>query len=189
MTAAYAVTTDDEQRFVEALDRWSPSVLGLALAFADGPATAHRMTEHAWCAALRRGHLADPAASVRLAVVRQMATDDPDVTVRQDPSLRSGTRALRLAVRASGVLVLPQQRTGGSRPSGTGSALVAAPQLADLRLLDPPLRLVLLLSDVQGWPPEEVQALLEVRPAAHRAILGHARRALVQRLQRTSAPA
>ena len=186
MTAAHA-TTDGEQRFVEGLDLWSPSVLGLALAFADAPATAHRMTEHAWSAALRLGHLDDPAASVRLAVVRQMATGDPAARARQDASLLAGTRSLRLAVRASGVLVLPQQRVGGSRSSGTSRTLSAVPTLADLRLLDPPLRLVLLLTDVQGWPPEEVQALLEVRPAAHRAVLGHARRTLVHRLQRTAA--
>ena len=173
----------DEQAFGEALDRWSPSLLGLAGAFADHAGTAERLVEAGWLDALRAGRLDDPAGGVRIAVVRAMT--DPLVP-GGDPAVVAARRELRLAVRASGVLVLPAQRDPRS------SAPVRLPTslgLADLRLLAPPLRLVLLLCDVQRWPAAEVEELLGVRPLARRAILGHARRSLAAAVAPRSASA
>jgi hypothetical protein len=105
-----------------------------------------------------------------------------------DLALAAGQRALRLAIRSSGVVVLPGQRD--RRHTGAvATALPAVPTAADVHRLAPPLRLVLLLVDVQRWPAQEVEALLEVRPAALRAILGHARRTLLAPVQLRSASA
>lgn len=181
----------DERDFSTALDRWSPGLLALALAFTEDAGTAHRMVEHAWSSALREGHLDDPTADVRTAVVRAMAGGGPGASAGAgagaDPAVLAGQRSLRHALHAAGVLVLPRQRTG--RPRAAAALQPVALDLADLGLLAPPLRLVLLLSDAQRWPAEEVEALLGVRPAARRSILGHARRALLTALQPRSASA
>ena len=171
MTAVRAAQLD-EQAFGETLDRWSPSLLGLAGAFSDDAATAERLVEAGWLDALRGGRLDDPAGGIRVAVVRAMT--DPQ-SPGGDPAVAAARRELRLAVRASGVLVLPAQR---DRRSSTPVLLPASLTPADLRRLAPPLRLVLLLSDVQRWPAAEVEELLGGRPLARRAILGHARRSL-----------
>jgi len=174
----------DERAFAEALDRESPGLLALALAFADDATTAHRLVEEGWLRALRSGRLDDPAGSVRVAVVRAMA-DVGTSTGSQDAALVAAGRALRLAVRASGVLDLPVQRDRRA-VAAPGTVLPSVLHPADLRRLVPPLRLVLLLTDVQRWSHEEVVELLEVRPQAHRAILGHARRALLTAVPRTA---
>lgn len=174
--AAVRAALRHERDFLDALDRWSPGLLGLALAFADDAATAHRMVEDGWLRALRRGQLDDPAGSRRVAVVRAMTGTGTDT--RRDGPLAAAQRSLRLAVRGAGVVVLPGQRERRP-PAGRTSVAPARLEVADLRRLPPPLRLVLLLTDVQGWPAEEVEELLEVRPQAHRAILGHARRGLL----------
>ena len=165
----------DEQDFAEALDRWSPSLIGLAAAFTDDARAAHRMVERGWLRALQHGALEDPAAGVRVAVVRAMA--EP-ARREADPALLAGQRALRRALRTSALPVLPRQQDRRSSRS-TPAALPSALAREDLRRLAPSLRLVLLLSDVQRWPAAEVEELLEVRPEAHRAILGHARRCLL----------
>ena len=172
----------DEQRFLAVLDRWSPDLLGLALAFADDAGTAHRLVELGWTRALHGGLLDDPTSVVRTAVVRAMAgavdgrAAAAEVQV-DDQALLTAQRTLRHALRAAGVLVLPRQRTG--RPEAPAGSAPRALDLGYLRRLPAPLRLVLLLTDVQHWPAAEVEVLLEVRPAAHRSILGHARRALL----------
>lgn len=183
--AAVAVAIDDEQSFAEALDRWSPGLLGLARAFTPDAATAHRMVERGWSGALREGHLDDPGSPVRLSVVRAMArSTEPE----PDLALAAGQRALRLAIRSSGVVVLPRQRDR-RHAEAVAATLPAVLTLGDLQLLAPPLHLVLLLVDVHRWPAQEVEELLEVRPAALRAILGHSRRALLTALHVRGAPA
>ena len=182
---AVALASQDEQAFAEALDRWSPGLLGLAGSFAPDTATAHRMVERGWSGALREGQLDDPGRPVRLAVVRAMASSGPG---EPDLALAAGQRALRLAIRSSGVVVLPGQRDR-RRTGAVGAALTAPPTAEDVHRLAPPLRLVLLLVDVHRWPAQEVEALLEVRPAALRAILGHARRTLLASRQLRSASA
>jgi hypothetical protein len=183
MTAVLSARMD-EHAFGAALDRWSPGLLGLAMAFAADAGTAHRMVEHGWLGALRQGQPDGRAGSVRLAVVRAMT--EPAAGER-DPALLAGRRALRLAVRAGGVLVLPDQRDRRRRRAPGAPALPDALEVTDLRRLPPPLRLVLLLSDVQRWPAAEVEALLEVRPEVHRAVLGHARECLASAIPLRSA--
>ena len=182
---AVAPVLRDERGFSEALDRWSPSLLGLARSFAPDVATAQRMVERGWTSALRSGHLDDPGRPVRLAVVRAMAVSaQPEA----DLALAAGQRALCLAIRSSGVVVLPGQRDRRAA-TAVGATLPVTPALGDLDLLAPPLRLVLLLVDVHRWPAQEVEELLEVRPAALRAILGHSRRALLAAVQLRGASA
>ena len=190
MTAVRAAQ-QDERDFSTALDRWSPGLLALALAFAQDAGTAHRMVEHGWVGALRSGDLEDPTADVRTLVVRAMAGPGhgpgDSAGAGADAAVLAGQRALRHALLAAGVLVLPRQRAGG--PPVAAARLPVALDLSDLRRLPPPLRLVLLLTDVQRWPAAEVEALLGVRPAARRSILGHARRTLLAALEPRSASA
>jgi hypothetical protein len=173
-----------ERQFSVALDRWSPGLLGLAVAFAADAGTAHVMVERAWLRALRRGQLDGPADGTRVTLVRAMTETGAD---ERDAAVIAGQRALRLAVRAGGVLVLPRQRDPRRARPTTVPVLPDGLRLDDLHRLSPPLRLMLLLTDVQQWPAVEVEALLEVRAEVRRAILSHAREELASALVLRSA--
>lgn len=152
-----------DDRAVEALvDRHSPELVRLAGLFADRD-VAQRMVVRAWLVVLHAGSpaaLVPDVAGLRRALVRALAAGDPD-----DPEVSAGARALRFAVRSAGCYV-PRAR-GTAPPSGSAALRLHA--------LPGPLRLVVALTDVLGWSSAEVEALLEVRPAARRALLAQAR--------------
>ncbi len=160
--------TGPAQDLARLVDQHSPHLLQVAGFFAADGAAAQRMVVRAWHLALPV-LLPDPLAGAegteppRVALVRALAVGDPD-----DPRVDSGARALRLAVQGAGCFV-PLQLQPVTAAAGRDDLP------ARLRAVVGPLRLVLLLTDVQGWAAQDVEELLEVRPAARRALLALAR--------------
>lgn len=178
----------DENVFAEAVDRFTPSMLRVARGYGLGAATAEDVVQEAWLRVLRSLDRFEGRSSFRtwLFVILGNCARRRATTERRSVSLDSGGGTAEPAVAESRFFPADHPRWAGmwttlvdSWDSIPEERLLAEETRkrfrASLDALPARYTVVFVLRDVEGWPSEDVCALLDLTPENQRVLLHRAR--------------
>jgi RNA polymerase sigma-70 factor (ECF subfamily) len=185
-----ALRRGDEQAFRDLVRRHQPTLLRLARMYAPSLAVAEEIVQETWLAVLRGLDGFEGRAALRTWMARILV----NIARRRSGHEARSTPLSALAhAEADGIdpAVDPGQFLSGGRYAGHWASFpddwsgmpehvllsreVYAVAHAAIERLGPAQRMVITLRDLQGWPPEDVCAALEITDANHRVLLHRAR--------------
>ena len=191
-----ALRAGDERAFRALVDEHEPLLLRLALMYAPSRAVAEEVVQETWLAVLNgldgfqgRASLRTWMSSILINQARRrggrearslpfssLADGDDAPAVDPDRFLDGGDWPGHWRANPSDWSGQPEERLLGKE--------VRAVVDRELARLSPPQREVVTLRDVEGWPAEEVGALLEITPGNQRVLLHRGRSRVRAALER-----
>lgn len=202
-----ALRAGDERAFAALVDRHTPAMVRVALAYVPGRAVAEEVVQEAWIAVMRGLDAFEGRSSLKTWIFRILV----------NVAMRSGARerrsvpfaALAAAEETGAPSVEPERFLPGDHELFPGHWAVTPTRwptpeegllagelraliLTAIDALPPAQRTVLALRDIEGWSGEEVSAALELTPGNQRILLHRARsrvRAAIEAYHATTAVA
>jgi RNA polymerase sigma-70 factor (ECF subfamily) len=173
----------DEAAFMELVDRYGPVMLRVAMMYVRSRAVAEDVVGEAWLGFLSGLDRFEGRASLKTWLLRITANLARTRGVRE---------ARSLPLSELGPSVDPGRFAGGAwaapPPDWPEERLLAAETLEQVRAaiakLPPRQQEVILLRDVEGWEPEEVNAALDLTDGNQRVLLHRARSKVRAELER-----
>lgn len=193
-----ALRRGDEQAFRDLVRRHQPTLLRLARMYAPSQAVAEEIVQETWLAVLRGLDGFEGRAALQTWMARILVN-----IARRRSGREARSTPLSALARAEGDAIDPAVDPGrfltGGRYAGHWASFpddwsgvpehvllsreAYAVAQAAIERLGPAQRMVITLRDLQGWPPEDVCAALEITDANHRVLLHRARAKVRQALE------
>jgi RNA polymerase sigma-70 factor (ECF subfamily) len=194
-----ALRAGDEDAFAELVDRHSPAMLRVALAYVPSRAVAEEAVQEAWLAALRGIDSFEGRSSLRTWLLRILtnlamkgggrerrsvpfaalaAADDPDGPSVDPDRFLPADHDRWPGHWAIGPAAWPTPEDGALSAELRGVVAAAIAELPEAQ------RTVIALRDVEGWGADEVCAALELSAGNQRVLLHRARTAVRAAIER-----
>jgi RNA polymerase sigma-70 factor, ECF subfamily len=193
-----ALRRGDEQAFRDLVRHHQPTLLRLARGYAPSQAVAEEIVQETWLAVLRgldgfagraalrtwmarilvniaRRRSGREARSIPLSSLARAEADDVQPAVDPSRFMTDGPYAGHWASFPHDWSGRPEHVLLSQEVRGVARAAIAQ--------LPPAQRMVITLRDLQGWPPQDVCAALEISEPNHRVLLHRARAKVRQALE------
>jgi RNA polymerase sigma-70 factor (ECF subfamily) len=193
-TLIEGLRTFDRDAVLELVERWSNSMLRLALVYVGGQAIAEEVVQETWIAVLEGINRFEGRSSLRTWVFSVLANRAKTRAARERRSIPFSRLQEEGEAAVDADRFLPTDNgwaghwAASPQPVPPEEALLTTElreQLARaIRRLPPGQRAVVTLRDVEGWPAEEVCRVLELSDVNQRVLLHRGRSTLRRTLER-----